>query len=79
LYKDDRYALITSNNHLDQKLFDLRKDPGWNSDISNDNPDICKDLFKKIEKDAKGGLILEAETALDDLQNWYMQKKISDN
>jgi arylsulfatase A-like enzyme len=79
LYKDDHYALITSNNHLDQKLFDLRKDPGWNNNISNDNPDICKDLFKKIEKDAKGGLILEAETALDDLQNWYMQKKNSDN
>lgn len=74
LYKDDSYALITSNNKHRQKLFDLSKDPKWNHNIAADNPDICGELFKKIEQDAKGELLLEYKTKIDQLQDWYGPK-----
>jgi arylsulfatase A-like enzyme len=78
LYKDDHYALITSNNRKFQKLFDLSKDPDWNEDISDDNPDICNELFKVIEKDAKGELLMEEESQLWRSTEWYAEKKSSD-
>ena len=75
LYKDDQYALIISNDKSEQKLFNLRKDPQWNYDVAGDNPDICKELFKKIEIDAKGELLLEFKTLkLDELKDWYHEK-----
>jgi len=75
LYKDDQYALITSNDESEQKLFNLRKDPEWNNDIAENNPDICKELFKKIVADASGELLLEYKTLkLDELKDWYHQK-----
>jgi arylsulfatase A-like enzyme len=58
LYKDDIYALITSNDKKAQKLYDLTTDPSWNDNIAMDHPEICEELFKKIEKDAKGKLYL---------------------
>ncbi|MCK4282405.1 MAG: sulfatase-like hydrolase/transferase, partial [Candidatus Lokiarchaeota archaeon] len=79
LYKDDHYALITSNDKSDQKLFDLSKDPEWNDNIAKDNSDICNELFEIINKDAKGELLLEIKSRLEDLKDWYGQKKISDN
>ena len=74
LYKDDSHALITSNNKVRQKLFDLSKDPEWNHNISKDNPDICKELFTKIEQDAKGELLIEYTTPIDQLRDWYGPK-----
>ncbi|MCG3261068.1 MAG: sulfatase-like hydrolase/transferase, partial [Candidatus Heimdallarchaeota archaeon] len=71
LYKDDRYALITSNDKSYQKLFDLSKDPEWNVNIAKNNSDICDELFEKIERDAKGDLLLE------DKQSEELQKLIS--
>jgi len=74
LYKDDYYALITSNDKAELKLFDLRKDPDWNYDVAEDNPGICCELFKKIESDAKGDLLLEYKTLkIEDLKDWYHQ------
>ena len=78
LYKDDHYALITSNNRIFQKLFDLSKDPDWNENIADDNPDICDELFKLIEKDAKGDLLMEEESQLWRSSEWYSEKKTSD-
>ncbi len=75
LYKDDRYALITSNDKCEQKLFNLRKDPDWNYDVAGDNPDICRELFNKIESDAKGELLLEYKPLkIDELKDWYHEK-----
>ena len=75
LYKDDHYALITSNDESEQKLFNLRTDPEWNKNIAESNPDICKDLFKKIVTDARGDLLLEYKILkLDELKDWYHQK-----
>ena len=79
LYKDDHYALITSNDRSDQKLFDLSKDPEWNENIAEDNPDICDDLFKKIERDGKGQLLIYSESLLANLQEWYSESKSSDS
>ena len=75
VYKDDRYALITMNDKSQQKLFDLSKDPGWNTNIAADNQDICDDIFKKIEQDAKNDLLLEYKSGLDDLKDWYGQSR----
>jgi len=72
LYKDDKYALITSNDKTDQKLFNLSKDPKWNENIAIDNQDICNDLFKKIEEDAKGNLLLEFKSSrFENFKDWY--------
>ncbi|MHA1489223.1 MAG: sulfatase [Promethearchaeota archaeon] len=78
LYKDNHYALITSNDKSDQKLFDLLKDPEWNENIAEDNPDICNELYEIINKDAKNALNLDISPKLTELKNWYGQKKKSD-
>ena len=75
LYKDDQYALITSNDESEQKLFNLRKDPEWSNNIAESNADICKDLFKKIVADARGDLLLEYKILkLEELKDLYHQK-----
>jgi len=73
LYKDDHHALITSNDRKYQRLFDLTKDPEWNNNIAPSNPDIAIELFNKIEADAKGDLLLDFKSKLDDLKDWYIQ------
>ncbi|TFG05201.1 MAG: hypothetical protein EU539_09640 [Promethearchaeota archaeon] len=77
LYKDDNYALISSNDQEDQKLFDLSKDPEWNNNIAQDNKDVCDDLFKKIEHDANGELIVGKLAHGWELEEWYSTKKSS--
>jgi len=76
LYKDDNFALITSNDKKDRKLFDLKKDPGWNNNIADENTKIYDRLFKKIEKDAKNDLLTHVEhTTLEDLKDWYYMQQ----
>lgn len=75
LYKDDSFAFITSNNRKYQRLFDLLKDPEWNVDISEDNPDICDRIFEIIKKDAKGDLLIEDGTQLFEMKDWYEMKE----
>lgn len=45
LARDDRYALISSNDGDSSKLFDLRKDPDYERDIAKDNPDVVKRMY----------------------------------
>jgi len=72
LFKDDHYALITANDKSWQKLFDLSKDPEWNENIAENNPDICNEVFKKIEEDAKGDLLLDFKsTRFENIKDWY--------
>jgi len=75
LYKDNHYALITSNNKKVQKLFDLSKDPDWMINIAGDNKDICDELFSKIENDAKNNLLIENPKLTGPLKNWYLSQK----
>ncbi|MFX1329214.1 MAG: sulfatase [Promethearchaeota archaeon] len=75
LYKDNNYAFITSNDRSYQRLFDLSKDPDWNKNIAEDNPDICSDLFNMIERDAKGDLLMEDENQLNEMKDWYKMKE----
>jgi len=72
LYKDDNFALITSNDKKVQKLYDLNTDPSWNENIASDHPDICEDLFNKIEKDANGKLHLVSEKSKELYKSWYV-------
>ena len=72
LYKDDRYALIASNDKKEFKLFDLTKDPNWNENIAENNKDICNELFENIEKDAKGNLLRTFQsTRFETFEDWY--------
>jgi arylsulfatase A-like enzyme len=80
LYKDDNFALITSNDKNQRKLFNLSKDPEWNKNIADGNDDIYEDLFEKIERDANYDLLTDVEhTTLEDLKDWYYQKQFKDN
>lgn len=72
LYKDENYALMIMNNQNFQKLFNLKKDPDWNENIADDNPDIVKELFAKIEKDAEGQLVKKIKTKVGNLKDWYV-------
>ncbi|MFX0010216.1 MAG: sulfatase, partial [Candidatus Hermodarchaeota archaeon] len=72
LYKDDNYALITSNDTKLRKLYNLKKDPDWNNNIAESNPDIYIDLFNRIKKDAKDQLLLENYKATGPLKDWYL-------
>ncbi|MFX0042241.1 MAG: sulfatase [Candidatus Hodarchaeota archaeon] len=76
LYKDDHYAFITANNRSKQKLFDLSKDPEWNNNIAEDNPDLCNEFYKKIEIDAKGELLMSYSLTLNQSVDWYGQSSI---
>ncbi|MHA1804247.1 MAG: sulfatase [Promethearchaeota archaeon] len=72
LYKDDHHALITSNDQTFQKLFDLSKDPKWEHDIARDNPDLCKALFERINKDARNHLLLSFKSRrFKNLEEWF--------
>lgn len=75
LYKDDEYAFITSNDEQHRRLFDLKTDVEWNEDIADKNPDICSNLFEKVEEDAHYNLLKSVEnTTFDELKDWYFQK-----
>ena len=60
------------NDQSYQKLFNLKKDKDWNKNIANDNPDIVKELFAKIEKDAEGRLVKKIKTKVGTLRDWYV-------
>jgi len=74
LYKDDHYALITSNDKKQQKLYDLSKDPEWMVNIATDNQDICEELFKKIKQDAGNNLLYENNKLIGPLKDWYLSR-----
>ncbi|MEE9378038.1 MAG: sulfatase [Candidatus Lokiarchaeia archaeon] len=74
LYKDDNFALITSNDRSYQRLYDLSKDPEWNINIAESNQDICNNIFNIIKKDAKGRLLIEDDTQLYKMKDWYEMK-----
>jgi len=72
LYKDDDFAMITSNDQQNQKLFDLSKDPEWNVNIANTNKEKCDELFKKIEFDAHRDLLLKfTSSRFENYEEWY--------
>lgn len=75
LYKDDNYALITSNDQKNRKLFDLNKDPEWNTNIIEENEDLYLKLFNSVEDDANHDLKTNVEhNTLEDLKDWYYMK-----
>ena len=72
LCKTDNYALIIKNDGTDQKLFDLREDPNWENNIAEDNPDICDQLFSKIQQDANNNLLTSFKSSrFDNFKDWY--------
>ena len=55
--RDDRYVMVSRNDGTGAKLYDLRTDPGMNSDIAGEHPDIVRRMFDDyVLKDAGGPL-----------------------
>lgn len=55
LSRDDRYALIASNDGKEAKLFDLQNDPDYEKDIAQGNPDIVRRMFEEYVVADAGG------------------------
>jgi arylsulfatase A-like enzyme len=71
-YKDDDYALITRNTQEDKKLFDLTKDPNWNTNIAEDNEDVYQKIFERIKKEANGDLLKSFKSKrFENFKDWY--------
>ncbi|MBD3196510.1 MAG: sulfatase-like hydrolase/transferase [Candidatus Lokiarchaeota archaeon] len=72
LCRTDDYALITGNNKTDKKLFNIKKDPLWNENIVDDNPDICDELFQKILRDSNNDLLKDFKSSrFVNFKDWY--------
>jgi arylsulfatase A-like enzyme len=72
VYRDDRYGFITGNDNSYRRLYDLTKDSHWNNDISEANPDLCEELYNKINTDANGNLLKEFNaTRFESFEDWY--------
>ncbi|HEY6582811.1 MAG TPA: sulfatase-like hydrolase/transferase, partial [Rubrobacter sp.] len=55
--RDDKYAMISVNDHSDAKLYDLQNDPDMNNDIATGNQDVVDRMFDHyVLKDAGGPL-----------------------
>jgi arylsulfatase A-like enzyme len=55
--RDDKYAMISVNDHSDAKLYDLQNDPDMNNDIATGNQDVVDRMFDDyVLKDAGGPL-----------------------
>ena len=52
-YRDDRWALIADGNNSGRELFDLRKDPGENTNIAREHLPLLDQIYKKVLKSAK--------------------------
>ena len=54
--RDERYVLISRNDGLGAKLFDLESDPEQNKNVAGDHLDIARRMFEGyVLKDAGGG------------------------
>lgn len=55
LARDDRYVLTCRNDGAEAKLYDSQTDPAQLHNIADNHPEIVKQLFEYVLKDAGGG------------------------
>ncbi len=57
--RDESYAMFARNDGAEARLYDLREDPGMNTDIAGSNPDVVRRMMEGyLQKDAGGPLPL---------------------
>jgi arylsulfatase A-like enzyme len=55
--RDDRYVMVSRNDGAQARLYDLTTDPGMNSNLAGERPDVVKQMFDGyVLKDAGGPL-----------------------
>jgi arylsulfatase A-like enzyme len=55
--RDDRYVMVSRNDGAQARLYDLTTDPGMNSNLADERPDVVKQMFEGyVLKDAGGPL-----------------------
>jgi len=47
-YRDDQWALIADGNNSGRELFDLTKDPGEQTSVARDHPDLLDKIYKRV-------------------------------
>jgi hypothetical protein len=68
--RNERYALICRNDGNEPKLYDLQVDPKQDKDIASQHPEIVKQLFELVVKDA-GGEPLPTCDLRRPMEDWY--------
>jgi arylsulfatase A-like enzyme len=68
--RNERYALICRNDGTEPKLYDLQADPKQDKDIASQYPEIVKQLFELVVKDA-GGEPLPTYDLRRPVEDWY--------
>jgi len=68
--RNERYALICRNDGAEPKLYDLQVDSQHEKDIAAQHPEIVKQLFELIVKDA-GGEPLPTYDLRRPVEDWY--------
>jgi hypothetical protein len=55
--RDERYVMFSRHDGSDAKLYDVQADPGMNSDLAGQQPDVVKRMFEGyVLRDAGGPL-----------------------
>jgi len=53
--RDDRYVMVSRNDGAEAKLYDLSTDPGMNTDVAGDYPDVVRRMFDEYVLGDAGG------------------------
>jgi arylsulfatase A-like enzyme len=53
--RDEDYVMVSRNDGAEAKLYDLSTDPGMNTDIAGDNPDVVRRMFDEYVLGDAGG------------------------
>ena len=53
--RDDDYAMISSNDSTEVKLYDLREDPGMYENVAGEHPDVTRRMFDDYVLEDAGG------------------------
>ena len=47
-YRDDRWALIADGNNSGRELFDLDRDPGEQTSVAQEHPQVLRDIYHRV-------------------------------
>lgn len=55
--RDEEYAYIANLDGNDVRLYNVQEDPDQHTNITKENPEICKKMYKRVLADADGILL----------------------
>ncbi|MHA2295675.1 MAG: sulfatase [Candidatus Hodarchaeales archaeon] len=71
LYKDDHWALITTNDSTIQKLYNVKEDAEWNENVSENHLGVIDKCLDRIKADVKGSLYQQEGVDAAKMMEWY--------